>query len=386
MRRPVFVWALGALAGCSQSGGGLRAPDGGSVPDLVAPPGDLSAPAADLAPAPPDLVPSAGDLAGVKPLEGPMGTWTWIDFPESSCDDGSPTGIAINPGPSKDLLVLLTTAGGCWDYTTCFTLRTAVGGPWGKAQFQQIAGNFAGSIVDRNAANPLRDWSFVLVPNCSGDFHLGKNAPTYMGGGPAKVYRHAGRANLEAYVPRIAATWGGAGRVLLAGISGGGLGAFFNYDLVRRAFPASRMYLVDDSMPPLVGDDAPKSLRDAWYASWGLGATFDGFCPACRNDLAAIVAAIAAQHPNDRVALLSSQQDQPNRSIFGLTPAQYEMAVERLAGLVIDKQPKMRVFIVAGSTHTTLLTPEKFTSRGVKLVDWLRQMVSDDPAWASQRP
>src|SRR6185436_15153242 len=34
------------------------------------------------------------------PLPGNAGAWTWSDVPGMKCDDGSPTGVAINPAPS----------------------------------------------------------------------------------------------------------------------------------------------------------------------------------------------------------------------------------------------------------------------------------------------
>src|SRR2546430_2485329 len=40
-----------------------------------------------------------------QPLSATPGTWTWIDVPESKCQDGTPTGFAINVQDTSDLFI-----------------------------------------------------------------------------------------------------------------------------------------------------------------------------------------------------------------------------------------------------------------------------------------
>src|SRR5438270_13395269 len=65
--------------------------------------------------------------AGVPatPITAPAGTWTWVDFPDSSCDDGSPTGIGVNRSDAgTNLVVYLEGGGACWDSNTCFAFNS----------------------------------------------------------------------------------------------------------------------------------------------------------------------------------------------------------------------------------------------------------------------
>src|SRR2546423_10974885 len=75
------------------------------------------------------------------PLTTTMNAWSWVDFPDSSCDDGSATGIGVNQGSSNNLLVFMNGGGACWDYLTCFQINTAVHGPFGKTQFDAQVNN-----------------------------------------------------------------------------------------------------------------------------------------------------------------------------------------------------------------------------------------------------
>jgi hypothetical protein len=173
---------------------------------------------------------------------------------------------------------------------------------------------------------------------------------------------------------------------VVAGSSAGGFGALLNYDAFRRTWPASRGYLVDDSGPPFEAGAIPQAELDAWFASWGLGEVLDPLCgAACRTGLSAGLAAVESLYPGDRLALLSSLQDQVISGYFLMNGAQFQQDLLQLAADVIDPSSNARGFFVSGNTHTMLITPAAFT-QGVPLLVWLGQQLSDDPAWVSRRP
>ena len=229
------------------------------------------------------------------------------------CDDGSRTGVAVNPAPGGgggDLFIYFMGGGACWDASTCFVLNTSVHGPFGQAQWDGTGAPSVAHALDRaRATNPFREASYVFVPYCTGDLHAGSNVATYDVLGP-RMFAHVGRRNVEALLPRLRATLPAPARVVIAGSSAGGFGATLNYDLFRRAYPAARAALVDDAGPFLEGDGIPADERAAWYANWHLGDVVDPLCADCRADLSRLYPALVAKHPQDRMALLTSLQDQ----------------------------------------------------------------------------
>ena len=72
-----------------------------------------------------------GGGAAAAPLPGAPGSWTWVDVPGMGCDDGSATGVAVNPAPGSGagsggaLFIYFMGGGACWDASTCFVLNTA---------------------------------------------------------------------------------------------------------------------------------------------------------------------------------------------------------------------------------------------------------------------
>jgi hypothetical protein len=322
-------------------------------------------------------------LVGLAP-----GAWNWVEFPDSACDDGSPTGLGVNPGPGPDLVVVLDGGGACWDYLTCVVLGTSSHGPFDEARFRAMeAGELAGSILDRALpGNPFKDATLVFVPYCTGDIHGGSNVAVYTGPGDVRTVHHVGHANVVAFLRRLAATWPTPRKLVVSGASAGGFGSVVNYPTFRSFWPDAQAYLVDDSGPTLVGGAVPTGLLLAWYESWRLDLVLDPLCGvACRGDLSAGLSAVLASYPGDRMALLSSLQDQVISGYFVLGGPRFQEELLRLAADVLAPAPNARYFFVAGSTHPMLDRPAAF-SQGVPLVTWLGQQVADDPAWTSRQP
>lgn len=332
-----------------------------------------------------DTPPPLGD-----PITAMTKTWTWIDFPDSQCDDGSPTGIGLNlSDTSQDLLVFLMGGGACWDYDSCAVSNTSTHGPFGSKEFNSQKGIFAlGSILSRNTKTPFKDYNMVFVPYCTGDVHIGDKITTYTDGmGTNKEIHHKGRANLVAFLTRLAATVRTPGKLVVSGSSAGGFGAALNYDLFRKYFPSAKSYLIDDSGPPMIGNAIPADLHAKWYDAWGLDGTLSPLCPDCKTDFSALVPILAQKYPADRMALLSNNRDQVIRSFFGMqSEMDFQTNLYAMADQVITPQPNFRYFFTDGTGHTFLFLPAFAMSGGVKLIDWINQMGNDDPQWTSIKP
>lgn len=322
---------------------------------------------------------------------GPKNAWTWVDVAGASCGDGSPTGFAVNPGDAPDVLTFLDGGGACWDYTTCFTLALASPGPFGEAQLDARLAAFAGTFFDRaDPSNPFRSWTYVFIPYCTGDLHAGDADASYRPLGPdmrpSRRWQHHGRANIRADLLLLSAAFPDPLRLVVSGASAGGYGALLEYDTFRAAWPAARTFLVDDSGPPLEGDAIQPALHGAWRAAWRLDTLLDPICARCRDDLSALVTAVASRHPDDRLALLSSLQDRVIRAFVVLPPTGFEAALRMMVHDRFDPLPSARTFLVPGEAHALLAAPGSFTAGGVPLATWLAQMVDGDPAWRSVGP
>jgi hypothetical protein len=316
----------------------------------------------------------------------PEGVWTWVDVPGTACSDGSPTGLAINPAPggSVDLVIYLEGGGACWDEYSC-SHDWATSGPFGKVQFDVIRSALGGILFTRGTGGaPFADATQVYIPYCTGDVHWGNAVKDYVGYG---TWHHSGQPNLEADVGWLWEHVAAPARLVVTGSSAGGFGTLLAHDLARTAWPDAKGYLVDDSGPPLVGDDIASDLRTAWFDSWGLATTVTPLCPDCGDDLSLVVDALAAKYPDDRLALLSTLRDGTISWYLGLSADQFQAALLQLVNERIAPHANARAFVVTDSAHVTdhvlLWGRADYTSESVTLADWLGQMLSDDAGWST---
>ena len=327
----------------------------------------------------------------VPPVATGPGSWGWVPVPESTCDEGTPTGLGSNlaEGGGKNLVIYFSGGGACWDATTCLVSNRSLHGPFTETLFNAFKDNtLKGSILDRGLANnPYKDWNLFFLPYCTGDLHIGDADQVYTAGSKTQTIHHRGRANTEAFLARIAATVPEPEQVLVTGSSAGGFGAALNYTLVRSTFPNARVFLVDDAGPLFDNDALAPELRTAWAKAWNYDAVIDGIDPAVKDDFSALYPALARKYPKDRMALLSSLQDKTIRGYFELTPAEFETALLDLDTTVLAPLPNTRSFITSGEGHTLLSRPSTQNAQGVTLLDWLQRMhTASDDAWTSVRP
>jgi hypothetical protein len=323
------------------------------------------------------------------PITTPEYSWSWVDVSNTTCDEGTPTGMGANLSESKNLLIYFNGGGACWDATTCLQQNTSAHGPFTQTQFDALSSrSLSNSILDRQLANnPFKDWNLFFLPYCTGDLHIGNAEVVYTTSSTSKTFHHKGRVNTEAFLARIAATVPSPERVVVTGVSAGGFGAALNYELVRSHFPNADVFLLDDSGPLLKNNAIPQPLRDAWAKAWNYNAVFDAIDPAVKNDFSAVYPALARKYPQDRMALLSSQQDRVIRTYVGLSATGFQSALQELQSTVIDPLPNTRYFVTSGEAHTFLLNPTSQSSHGVAFMDWLNQMMNEsDPTWVSVQP
>ena len=376
---------LSLAAACGSSGASGGSDEGGAPIEGGNTEGGADSGGADGGPKSAD----AGLPIGT-PIIAPKDVWTWVDFPDAVCDDGTPTGIGVYLSSASDKVVVFMNGGGaCWDYQTCAVLNTSTHGPYGAAQFTAAsAGGFAGSVLENGGStNPFKGWSMVFVPYCTGDVHAGNAVTTYTADGGTKTMRHLGHANVMAYLARLSPTFAKAGQIAVTGSSAGGGGALFNYDSFRKYWPTTPMLMVDDSLPPFRGSGIPDALRKVWVQSWNLDAVLMPVCGAlCKDDFSRIIPSLTARYPNDRMSLLSYAQDPTISSFLGVTTTTFEANLASLSTEVIAPEPAFKTFVVPGMNHTMLGSPASTFAGGVQLSTWLGQQISGDAMWKSVGP
>jgi len=185
---------------------------------------------------PPIPTPPVPDFALGEAIDAAPLSWTWVPLPDSHCMDGSPFGIGVNDNPdSENVLIFFEGGNLCFDPVSCIGVANPDGFTASKL-LPNVRGH-EDSLFSRDpTANPFADWSYVYIPYCSGDLHLGNTLNGYHQPGWDQPNQHLGFGNTRQFLERVVATYGGAQKVLVAGESAGGFGAIGNFDQVATAF------------------------------------------------------------------------------------------------------------------------------------------------------
>jgi hypothetical protein len=323
------------------------------------------------------------------PFDGEVGTWMWLDVPGAECMDGSRTGVGLNVGPRFDKLMIFFEGGGaCFNGYTCAGVANQDG--YDSRDLATWIGTFGSrGIFDRNDAdNPLKDWTFVFVPYCTGDIFAGTN-PEGFGGRKQVGYTNVGHL-LDLLVPEVPAT-----EVLVTGASAGGFGAAYNFVRIQEAFgPDVRATLLDDSGPPLADDFMTPCLQQQIRQVWGLDASLPADCADCTGadggGLVNVIPYAAARYPDRKLGIVSSTRDGVIRLFYGqgwpncqspqspMPEQKYAEGIADLRDRVLAPLDNVSMFTIESGLHVWLLESPVGTTTvdGTKLTDWIRALMT----------
>lgn len=321
------------------------------------------------------------------------GVWTWVDFPEAKCRDGSPAGMGMRYGTGSGVAIYFEGGGACFNTFTC----SANPNNYDSGDFDSfVAQAGSGGIYDSsNPDNPLADWTWIYVPYCTGDVHAGAR-PDGTIDGVAGMQQFVGYLNVGMFLERIVPTFiNDTDHVLVTGQSAGGFGAAFNYDRIADAFPGKKVTLLDDSGPPMSDAFMVPCLQQLWRDAWNLDEILPPDCANCFNDngggLVNLGRFLAEKHVGQHFALISSLGDNTIRFFFGFgnndcTAALPSTTVERFTMGLVDLRDNWLnkpadtwgTFFLSGEQHTWIGGDSYYNATSganVKLVDWVSDLI-----------
>ena len=184
--------------------------------------------------------------------EPKVGVWYQITPENAKSSDGSEWHGIFRKG-SENKVVVYFFGGG-----VSITGETSEGGTKFFATTMTgqdfVAQGGIGSMADEN---PFRDWTFIVIPYASGDFHTGTGEYHYTQNGKDKVVYHNGYNNYSAFIEEIKEYVGEPDTLLVTGFSAGGFATSLLADDVIDRFPTARniTVCVDSSL----------LLYDGWH-------------------------------------------------------------------------------------------------------------------------
>ncbi len=334
-------------------------------------------------------------------------------------------------GKSKNLAVFFEGGGACWDNLTCtFPIDDRV------TQLNQYLGlppqseipqffvpaidantnpnNYEGIFNSNDPRNPIKDWTIVYIPYCTGDLHTGSTTKDYynarsavlppeligllppLDSAPTPItIQHRGFDNFMVVLDWMKKNVEKPNNVLVTGSSAGGYGATANFPWIERTFRNAHTYVIADASQGVTTRGFDLYGRTSWnmqLAPWAFG-----------NNPSAIAGPdllrkAAKALPHVKTAQFTTAFDETQIAFYGYMRAAYGFAgfyggggtcpnvpidwnhqmLGTLRSYVADV-PNFRYFLAEGSYHTLMRSTRFYTedSPGINFSEWVDEMLGN---------
>ncbi|HYC29051.1 MAG TPA: pectin acetylesterase-family hydrolase, partial [Chitinophagaceae bacterium] len=250
-----------------------------------------------------------------------------------------------------------------------------------------------------NPNNPLKDFSFVFIPYCTGDVHSGTKNKGQALGLPGETQHYVGSYNFKYTMGFIEPyfDYTEVEEIVLFGLSAGGYGVYINFLEVAERFPNAKITVINDSGPLFSDDQAfPICLQLGFTAVFGLPVPDDLFdcCGSPQLGLTNVYQYSSEKYPNANFGFISSYEDATSRFFlsFGYNdcsgapgnqlPADvFRNAITNLRDEVLEPRTDWSTFFINGDSHTLLATNEIFYNReveGMYLYEWVARLMNGE--------
>jgi hypothetical protein len=315
----------------------------------------------------------------------------------------------VHAGDPAKLAVVFDGGGACWDKLTCSypmggKLRDPLLQFYTPAIPRGVDPSQYGGLLDLdNPANPVKGWTVVAIPYCTGDVHLGSVDQVYdkvghklFPRGPQITIHHRGYDNFMVVLDWITRNVPqGVNELLVTGASAGGYGATGHAPWLARQFPQARLSVLADASQGVSTAvfDGGTPGRGSWnlqLAPWVFGS----------DPLAVrsgeMMRHVAQAYPQARVAQYTTTQDSVQAGFYGYMKLAYgpggtcpditaDWNQQMLSTLADDRAllPNFRSYVAPGTSHTIIGDNDFYAASpaGPVFADWLGAMLRGSDSW-----
>lgn len=326
----------------------------------------------------------------------------WVDIKGMICRDSSPTGIGVRLANKKKLAIYINGGGACFNAETCnsnpFSFTQT---DWENLQFSYGQPGIFNSEDDRN---PLKDFSLIFIPYCTGDVHSG----TLLNGKAldlATPQRYVGAINFKKAMAFIEPYFKHeeVDEIVLFGLSAGGYGVYINFLEVAKRFPGVKITVINDSGPLFSDANAfSPCLQIGFKLIFGLPLPSDllGCCGNPALGLTNVYEYSSKKFPDANFGFISAYEDATSRFFlsFGYNNCQgapgnqipadvFHQALIDLREDVLKPKSNWSSFMINGTTHTLLVSDYLYYEKKVGdmyLYEWVDKLMKGEKMHISE--
>ncbi|MEX1296885.1 MAG: pectin acetylesterase-family hydrolase [Candidatus Limnocylindrales bacterium] len=321
-------------------------------------------------------------LLGLAVPAGAVAQWAPFETgPDTVCADGSRPTFSERVADPERVVMYFEGGGACWSEETCdFDDPDA---PYRSASdFTAESLGERGGVFDfSNPENPLAEHSWVYVPYCTGDLHLGDTTSAY----GDLIVEHRGAVNAGAALDHLVSRFPDARELVVTGISAGSVPTPLYAGLLADRFPEARIVTLGDGSGSYPDDPVINAFLGTrwgvmeavpdWPGSAGLSVR-DWSVPGLYVQ--------AGQHaPEVTFARFDFAYDDAQAfygELVGVAAADLVSLMDRVEADIEAQGVPVASYTAPGNEHTLLWRDLLYEVEvdGVRLVDWITRLVEGE--------
>lgn len=304
------------------------------------------------------------------------------------CARGEEFSFFVAEGRTDRIVIDYIGGGACWNDVTCSEESATFNDSIDDLREHHRQG--VSGIYDRNNPNnPIRDWTHVIVPYCTGDIHWGSSDQTYTNErGEEFTIHHRGAENSKAVLDWVSQNLGTAERVLVTGCSAGAYGSIYWTPHIRQIFPNSHLVQFADAGIGVITEEFRKKSFPRWNATAHAPKWIPELDPQTTDwsklNIIDIYEIVASHDPSVRLGSHSSRDDFVQTffyEIMGGDSAQWSNIMQQTVHQTSSHVDKYRFFLSEGEEHCILPYSHFYntSNRGRLFSDWFSSFVNGNP-------
>ncbi len=296
---------------------------------------------------------------------------------DCQCADGSEYRFWVREADPTKVVFFLQGGGACFDPTSC---DFEDGNYSVTADADDDPSDAEGLFDFDNPDNPFADWSFVFVPYCTGDIHLGTRTNEYS---PELVVNHVGSINATTALDEMVTRFPDAAEIVVAGESAGSAPTPLYAGMAADRYPDARVAVLADGSGAYPDVPAVNATIGALWGTRDVLPDWPGVEGLAVEELSLpdLFVFAAAQHPDILFARHDYAFDETQVFFGTLAGFGGDDLVELIDGNEVQIEAggvDLSSYISPGESHTVLGQNAVYTEtlEGVALIDWIATVAS----------
>lgn len=293
---------------------------------------------------------------------------------DAICANGTPYQFFVRDADPEKVMIHFQGGGACWDENTC-----ASGLLFDNTVAESDLDEFQAGVFDfNNPANPVADYTSVVVSYCSGDIHVGEASNQY---GDTEI-QHQGVPNVQSVLTWVFDNYPSPQEVFINGCSAGSYGAiFYAPQIIDQYSEANVVHLGEGGVGVMV--DNWVGLRN-WSFFDHLATYFPNLNELAPEDFSInLLYEAAAQSAPDAFFTQYTTTEDVFQSTFyalmgGMSTEWVGNAQQMLSEL--DTIENFASYVHPGNGHCILASPDFYDNANadqVSFVDWLGELLTE---------